>query len=201
MKKTIVFQGDSITDAGWREDPAGIGRGYVKKVTDWLNAEKKDVAYYNRGISGNRTCDLVPRWKQDTLDLKPDIVTVMIGVNDVWHKLSANMPMSDAEFENNYAAVLEQCKKINAKIIMLQPYILRCGVVTPEWEPEFVGKLAVCNKLAAGYADAYVRTEEIFNKLTETQKPEAFAQDGVHPGDAGQEVIANALIAELRKFL
>ncbi|GHV00450.1 lysophospholipase [Clostridia bacterium] len=202
MKKTIVFQGDSITDAGRLSDPEGLGNGYVRKVAERLKAEKKNAVYDNRGISGNRAADLVNRWERDALALKPDIVTIMIGVNDVWRKFdAANDPTSDADFEKSYVQILKACKKIEAKIIMLQPYILRCGVVTPAWEAEFAGKKAVCDQLAAEYADGYVRTADIFDGLTKTQRPETFAADGVHPDAAGQDVIADALTAELKKFL
>src|SRR4051812_7048232 len=86
----LLFIGDSLTDCGWKTDPEQLGAGYVRLVRDWLLAASPATAplVLNRGISGNKIPDLQQRWKSDVLDLAPDVLSVFIGINDVWHSFT-----------------------------------------------------------------------------------------------------------------
>jgi len=124
----ILFQGDSITDGGRdRNNPHNIGWGYAFYAARYLKERhpETDFEFLNFGISGNQSSDLVGRWTTDCIDWQPDIVSVMIGVNDTWHRAHNRQWLSDEQFEENYRSLLERVKKeTNAKIIMMEQFLL-----------------------------------------------------------------------------
>ena len=124
----ILFQGDSVTDVGRnREEKDNLGFGYPMMVASWFAAmyPEKNVSFLNRGIGGHRIRDLELRWKEDCLDLKPTMVSLLIGVNDCWRRFDSNDPTSAAEFEATYRILLDGIKKQGIrKIILLEPFVL-----------------------------------------------------------------------------
>ena len=107
----VLFQGDSITDAGrLRDDPEHMGGGYAALAAAWFSARfpERRVRFLNRGISGNRTADLRARWQRDCIDLRPDWVSILIGINDTWRRYDRSDPTSTEAFAANYRAILEQ---------------------------------------------------------------------------------------------
>ena len=132
MKKIkIVFQGDSITDAGRDyRNYHNMGNGYPKFASQLIAEQNPDIEFdfYNFGISGNRTCQLFDRLYKDGIEFGPDIISFLIGINDVWHRYGNNkVATTDAQIETNYRAILERIKReTNAKIVMLSPYLLDC---------------------------------------------------------------------------
>src|SRR5690349_8764111 len=113
---TVLFQGDSITDAGRRESSDGMGFGYANLAAAWFSAlyPEKRVRFINRGISGNRAADLVARWKADCLDLKPDWVSILIGINDTWRRYDSGDATSVEVYEANYRNILTQTQASGA---------------------------------------------------------------------------------------
>ena len=124
----ILFQGDSITDCGRdRSDPKNIGPGYVKYAAEHICEmfPQKEFEFYNLGIGGNQTKDLVARLETDFIDIQPDLVSILIGINDVWHNANnGGNWLSNDDFECRYRAVLKAIKeRTNAKIVMLEPFL------------------------------------------------------------------------------
>lgn len=200
MPKLIEFQGDSITDAGRLQDSDGLGFGYARLVAMHFK-DNHECRFKNAAVGGDTTFLTLKRLYRDTLAVKPDIVTVMLGVNDVWRRFDSNDVTTDREFLHNYTAILENIRDCGAKIIMLQPYIIRHGVVTTEWEDEYLAKKHICDSLAEQYAAAYVRTGDIFDECTRDDGEKRYSPDGVHPDSEGCKVIAEALIDALGKFV
>ena len=210
--KVILFQGDSITDAGrYRENentPNGLhhsfGVGYPHLASARLLADFPQAGFqiYNRGISGNRVVDLYARWKMDALNLKPDLMSIYIGVNDLWHEKSRQNGVEPARFEQIYRMLLEWTLQElpEIQLILIEPYVLPCGCVDESWLPEIAEYQKVVRKLAAEFKTGFIPTQEIFNKAAETAPSlEFLTDDGVHPTPAGHQLLADAWIAEARK--
>lgn len=200
---TIVFQGDSITDAGWQSAADGFGDGYVKIVADWLSSNKKDFTCYNRGISGNRAPDLVARWDNDTISLQPDILTLLIGINDVNHKFVLGTPTSAEAFEADLHTIIQPLASRGVKIIMMQPFVVRKNLFnhSPEWEELFQGLSAAMEKVASKHNCVLIRTGEIFDAHVKQNPDIGYALDGIHPDEEGKKLLADLLIAELDKLI
>ena len=110
MKKLILFQGDSITDAGRdRENPNCLGIGYPSRVAGALGVDRpNDFDFLNRGISGNRIVDIYARIKWDFINLKPDYASIFVGVNDAWHEIEWQNGVEDEKFEKIYGMMIEE---------------------------------------------------------------------------------------------
>lgn len=196
----MLFQGDSITDCG-RDQRASepnatraLGTGYPLLVTSAVLAARTDRAlrFYNRGISGNKVPDLQRRWTADALDLQPDVLSVLIGVNDFWHKLDFGYAGTVQDYEDQYAALLEQTRRALPRVhlIVLEPFVLRCGAVNERWFPEFDLRRAAAARVASRARATFVPLQLVFNRRTRSSPPEYWAADGVHPTPAGHAVIA-----------
>ena len=189
----ILFQGDSVTDAGRdRSNPSDMGFGYPKYASAMIEDAFSDIdfAFVNLGISGNRTADLVERMQSDFIEIQPDIVSVMIGINDVWHHYAFSYTYTSNEaFEQNYTTVLEEIKqKTAAKIMIIQPFLIDVPD-KQELKAELAEKHAIVKALADKYADAYLPMHEIF-LADETEDKTVYAADGVHPTEDGACLIA-----------
>lgn len=189
----ILFQGDSVTDAGRdRSQSSDMGFGYPKYASAMLEDAFPDInfAFVNLGISGNRTEDLVARMQSDFIEIQPDIVSVMIGINDVWHHYAfSGIYTSDEAFEKNYTTLLEEIKqKTNAKIMIIQPFLIDVPD-KQELKPELAQKQAIVKALADKYADVYLPMHEIF-AADDAEDKTVYAADGVHPTEDGACLIA-----------
>ena len=190
----ILFQGDSITDAGRdKRNYHHMGNGYPKFASK-LIAEahpETEFDFYNFGISGNRTCQVFDRLYKDGIEFGPDIFSILIGINDVWHRYGGDrIATTDAQIETNYRAILERVKReTNAKIIMLAPYLLDCED-KPLMREDLKTLLPIVRKLAKEFADVYIPLDEKFDEAMKTQpEPKFYSADGVHPNQNGAEFI------------
>lgn len=189
----ILFQGDSITDAGRGAAPEGLGCGYVQIAAGILRATWPEQALeiVNRGISGNRAVDLVARWDRDCIALKPDVVSVMIGVNDTWRRFDSGDPTPAEKFEESYRTILRRTRdELGAKIVMLEPFVLPCPPDRVAWRADLDPKIDAVRRLAREFADVYVPLDGIFAEACVRVRPEYWAGDGVHPSNAGHALIA-----------
>lgn len=196
----ILFQGDSITDSGRdRSDPApnhaaALGTGYPLLIASTLLDQhpERGLRFLNRGISGNRVPDLESRWQPDTLDLQPDVLSILIGVNDLWHKLMGRSAGTVAGYETGYAALLARTRSAlpEVRIVVLEPFVLRCGAVTDDWFPEFDERRAAAGRVARDARATFVPLHGLFERLSRRARPEYWAADGVHPTPAGHAAIA-----------
>ena len=192
----ILFQGNSITDAGRdrkREgnanDKNALGKGYVYSIATQLLADRAgdELKIYNRGISGNKVFQLAGRWDKDCLDLKPDILSILIGVNDIWHTLNGNYDGTVEKYEKDYRALLNRTRKKSptVQLIICEPFVLRCGAVNDKWFPEFDKYRAVSKKMSKDFNALFVPFQSMFDNAVKQAPPAHWARDGVHPTMAG----------------
>ncbi len=196
----LLFQGDSITDAGRdRErggfnDSAAMGRGYPMLIAARLLGDRggDGLRIYNRGISGNKVPDLEARWAADTLALKPDMLSILIGVNDIWHKLNGRFDGTVESYEKGFLALLEETREAMpwTRIIVCEPFVLRCGAVNDSWFPEFEQRRAAAKRVAKAAGADWVPFQEMFDEALKDAEPEFWAADGVHPTLAGHGLMA-----------
>ena len=190
----ILFQGDSITDAGRdRRNYHDLGNGYPKYAAELIKAAHpdEDIEFINLGIGGNRTDQLFDRLYRDAIELQPDIISILIGINDIWHRyLPEQIATTDEQIELNYRSVLRELRtKTNAKIIMISPYLLDCEDkenVREDLESVF----PIIKNLADEYADLYIPLNEHFDEaLKSAPSPLYYSWDGVHPNVNGAQFI------------
>lgn len=199
---TVLFQGDSITDARRKRDYAkpndaiGLGTGYAFLAATQLqlNHAGEDLQIYNRGISGHKVVNLAERWKRDCIDLKPDVVSILIGVNDIWHRLKGKYDGTIETYRNDYHTLVEQTKaKLpNAKLVICEPFVLKVGAVSDDWFPLFDEFRAAAKEVADKHADAWVPFQAMFNAAEKLAPATTWLRDGVHPAPAGAALMANA---------
>ncbi len=193
----ILFQGDSITDAGRdRTDYHNLGDGYPKYAAAGLQAAfpEVDFEFIDLGIGGNKVQDLVNRLESDFIDIQPDIVSILIGINDVWHRADDRSWLSDEAFEAQYRTVLSAIKeRTNAKLLMLEPFLIPVPDKQVFWE-DLPGKINIIRKLAREYADAYLALDGRLNEAFIGTEPTVFAADGVHPTEMGAAFIGKLYV-------
>lgn len=188
----ILFQGDSITDWGRdRNDIHNLGNGYPKYAAKLLTERYPDIdfEFINLGISGNQTKDLVARLDTDFIDIQPDIVSILIGVNDTWHHAEQKDWIPNEVFEERYRTVLTAIKeKTNAKIMMMEPFL----IPTEDkafFREDLAPKIEIIRKLAREFADIYLPTDGLLASAFIGDDPLSYAADGVHPTAKGAEFI------------
>ena len=190
----ILFQGDSITDAGRdHRNYHNLGDGYPKYAAEHIREEYPDVdfEFINFGISGNRTSQLFDRIYTDCIAFQPDIVSILIGINDIWHRHGGNkIATTDAQFALNYRCILERLKKeTNAKIVILAPFLLDAPG-KEHMREDLKTILPIVRELADEFADVYIPLDEKFEEALKTQpEPLYYSADGVHPIEAGRMFI------------
>lgn len=199
---TILFQGDSITDAGRdREQQADpnqgrpLGRGYPLFLSGEILRDHAalDLSIYNRGISGNKVPDLEARWQADCLDLKPSLLSILIGVNDIWHKLNGRYDGTVESYEKGFAALVKRTRDAlpSISLVICEPFVLRCGAINEKWFPEFDQRRAAAARVAKGAGAIWVPFQTMFDKAVAAgAEPEYWAADGVHPSVAGHALMA-----------
>ena len=195
MKKVrLLFQGDSITDAGRdKRNYYDMGKGYPKYAAEQLCKDHPDVAFdfINLGISGNRTCQLFDRLYKDGIELQPDVISILIGINDVWHRYGSNrIETTDEQIALNYRSILKRLKEqTSAKIVMIAPYLLDCEDKDAIRE-DLKTLLPIVRALAEEFADVYIPLDEIFEEAVKNQpEPKYYSGDGVHPNTNGSMFI------------
>ena len=202
----IVFQGDSITDAGRdKRNFRDMGKGYPKYAAEALRAAHPDVEFdfINLGISGNRTCQLFDRLYADAIAFAPDIVSILIGINDVWHRYgSGRIATTDAQIELNYRSILERLRKeTSAKIVILCPFLLDCED-KDQIREDLARLIPIVRRLADEFADVYIPLDESFAEALKTQpEPKYFSGDGVHPNTNGSMFIGKLYAEALKPLL
>lgn len=199
MKNTVLlFQGDSITDCN-RNLFVPLGDGYVSKVAEAFPT----VSVINKGISGNRVIDLKNRWEKDTLALYPDILCILVGVNEVWHNLCYDKPYTDEQYEQDLKLIIAHAKaqNPNLKLIMMEPFLFEVGVVTSDWIEPLDRLRKIFRSIALVEANAFIPLQELFNQASRKLTLEELLPDGVHPSDLGHQLIASALIDILPSLL
>ena len=201
----LLFQGDSITDAGRdKRDFHDLGNGYPKYAAELLKESNPEINFdfINLGISGNRTGQLFDRLYPDAIALQPDVISILIGINDIWHRGAFSyVATTDEQIELNYREILKNLKaKTNAKIVMLAPYVLDSEDKAP-MKNELTTVLPIVRKLADEFADAYIPLDELFEEAMATQPaPLYYSPDGVHPNENGARFIGECYARTVNKL-
>ena len=208
--KTFLFQGDSITDASRsdeHEDNFGLGCGYAFLLAaDFEKNFKDEFRFINRGKSGDRITDVYARIKEDIINLKPDYMSILIGVNDVSHELTQNCGVLTDKFKKIYCMLIEEIKEAlpDIKIIILEPFICK-GIHTVERFAEFrseVEKRAEASRqVAEMYNLKFVPLQALFDEATSDGNEKHWSVDGIHPNSAGHQIIKEELAKAIEVLL
>lgn len=197
----ILFQGDSITDAGRNKEALeanksnALGTGYAMLATSSLLSRfaDKGIQVYNRGISGNRVPDLQQRWQKDCIDLQPNILSIMIGVNDFWRTKDRGAINTPALFKSQYQQLLDETSKSlpQVKLIIGEPFAVRnVKHVTDDWYPEFPAYQEVTREIAKEFNALFIPYQQAFDKAEKKASGSFWTTDGVHTSLAGANLMA-----------
>lgn len=205
----ILFQGDSITDAGrskseTKPNHAGaLGSGYAFLASASLMGSypEKSLKVYNRGISGNKVYQLSDRWERDTIAIQPDVLSILIGVNDFWHMMNGSYKGTLETYRNDYKSLLRLTKdKLpDVQLIIGEPFALKGTSVKPDWFPLFHEYRGVAKEIANEFNATFIPYQQIFDKALELAPVSYWVPDGVHPSIAGAQLMAGAVTQAFRK--
>lgn len=197
----ILFQGDSITDGHRSRDnnPSHrLGHGYVYLIAAEITARAPaaNLTFLNRGISGDKIEDLAHRWPQDTLALKPDWLTLLIGVNDVWHRLDAGVSFVIEDFARHYESLLARTVAAlpATRIVLCEPFFLPSLVTIPKlplWQRHLADQQTLVASLAQQFGATLLRFQPLFDDAVHRAPAGHWLWDGVHPSPAGHRLMAD----------
>jgi acyl-CoA thioesterase I len=200
----VLFQGDSVTDVGRnRQEPGDMGYGYPMMAASWFAAlhPEKNVRFLNRGISGDRVRDLQVRWEADCIELKPTVVSILIGINDCWRRYDSNDPTTALQFEQTYTHILDRLKEtLNPKLILCEPFVLPALEERKEWREDLDPKIHIVRELARQYQAILLPLDGIFSSAASFKEPSFWTPDGVHPSPAGHALIAKEWLKIIRSL-
>ncbi len=185
-----------------------MGHGYAYIVASKLGYDypAKNFHFFNRGISGNKVIDLAARWQTDTLDLKPDLLSILIGINDVATFLGGNPDFTAEQFESEYQGLLQQTKQKMPKVqlVLCEPFVLPVGKVKEHWSAyssEVQKRREIVKKLSTEHQAILVEFQAAFNQALAKAPAEYWIWDGIHPMPAGHELMARAWLQQVSKKL
>lgn len=194
--KTILFQGDSITDAGRvREDGGDLGKGYPLLTAASMGFKEPGAyCFLNRGISGNRIVDVYARIKADIINLKPDVMSLLIGINDVWHEVDNQNGVDAEKFECVYDMLLSEIRQAlpSIRLLLLEPFVLKGTATQAAWDiflSETYLRAEAVRRLSEKHGAVFVPLQGAFDAAAQKTSPEIWAFDGVHPTPFGHELI------------
>ena len=207
---TILFQGDSITDAGRKRDHTGaneagaLGGGYPLFAAARLlhKHAANDLKIYSRGISGNKVYQLRERWDADCIDMKPDVLSILIGVNDFWHTLTHDYKGTVQTYEDDFVSLLEYTKQKlpDVKLIVGEPFnVVGIGAADESWVLPFSKYRAAAKRVADAFGATFIPYQRVFDEAVKAAPGEYWTHDGVHPSLAGTQLIAEAWLQTIEK--
>lgn len=201
--KTFLFQGDSITDVDRqreREDCFSLGLGYPNMFAADMGLKYPgEFNFINRGISGDRSTSVYNRMYTDIVNLKPDYMSILIGVNDVWHGISGENGVSPERYEQIMTMLFEDvlAKLPEIKIAVLEPFVLKGTATEAKWD-DFDSQVKAIAKKAKAVAEKFgfifVPLQDKFDELNKIAPSDCWLTDGVHPTLSGHRLITNELI-------
>ncbi len=197
-RATVLFQGDSVTDAGRdRTASADLGHGYAALAAEALRAAHPGVTVLNRGVSGNRVADLRGRWEADTLAYRPDLLSVLIGVNDTWRRYDAGTVSPVDRWEEEYRQLLGRAREHGVReLVLIEPFLIPVSREQWSWREDLDPRIHAVRRLAAEFDARLLAADGLLNQAARTAgRPEAVADDGVHPTELGHRLLAEAWTA------
>ncbi|WEK33679.1 MAG: GDSL-type esterase/lipase family protein [Candidatus Pseudobacter hemicellulosilyticus] len=210
-KLVFLFQGDSITDGNRGRDYNDLnhimGHGYACNIAGRAGVDfpEKDLRFINRGISGNRITDLAARWQVDALDLKPDVLSILVGINDTASVMAGQADaVSVALYEETYRRILDQAKAVNPAVlfVLCEPFMLpferSAGTVTDK-QLDVMQRQQVVRKLAAEYKAVFVPFQDLFERALKRAPEKYWIWDQIHPTVAGHELMSREWLKQVGK--
>ncbi|OHB55260.1 MAG: hypothetical protein A2Y12_11860 [Planctomycetes bacterium GWF2_42_9] len=187
-RSTILFIGDSVTDCGRNEHAYGLlGNGYVNFVGNWLYAKymELDLNVINKGISGNTVRDIKGRWQSDCINVKPDLLSILIGINDVWrrHREPERIKESVApeEYQTTYRQILDEAvEKIECKIVLIEPFMF-CNDINNPMFKDLQTYISIVRNLAKEFNALLIPMQDLLSIEMKKVHPNKWAGDMVHP--------------------
>lgn len=199
---TVLFQGDSITDAKRaRQGNDDLGNGYVSMIASLLTAmyPELNLNFVNRGCSGDKVVNLKARWQEDCLDLKPDVLSIMIGINDCWSRYSRGELTTAESFYQDYRRILTAARDaFNPRLVLCEPFLMPCPEDRRLWREDLDDKITAVRDLAREFKALLVPLDGIFAAASTQKEPEHWAADGVHPTPFGNALITRAWLAAVK---
>ncbi|GAB2324753.1 SGNH/GDSL hydrolase family protein [Alkalibacterium sp. m-11] len=197
---TLLFIGDSITDVGRdRMDGKDLGKGFPLMVASHLQSRypAKRLTVLNRGIGGDSLKDLKRRWEDDCLIINPDIVTLLIGVNDTWRNQNDGVELTDEEldeFESDYRFLLKSLhQRTDARVILMEPFVLPYPKDRVGWRNDLDKRIQIVRKMARDYQSELIPLDGLLNAAGIRDGFSYYTgDDGVHPTVAGHGLIASS---------
>lgn len=204
----ILFQGDSITDAGREKgNDVNFGLGYPLLVKANLGFEKpNEYEFFNRGVSGDRIVDIYARIKSDIINIKPDVMSILVGVNDAMHEFAESPNGVDPDtYYKIYDMLIEDVKRAlpHIKIIIMEPFVLKGSITSNKWETvraEVEKRAEMARKISEKHNLAFIPLQHGFDELANNDGKEYWALDGVHPTTMGHEYIKNEWIKAFKNL-
>ena len=196
----ILFQGDSITDVGRNRNSGSlvsIGQGYACMIDGRLSVKYPGkFEFINLGISGNRIVDVYARIKCDCWNHEPDVLSMLIGVNDVWHELGGHNGVEAHRFYNVYKMLVSDTldRLPDIKMILMEPFVLKASATEGQWDlfrGETEKRADAVRRIAEEYHQTFLPLQDMFDQATEIQPASYWLGDGVHPTPAGHQLIAD----------
>lgn len=193
----LLFQGDSVTDCGRnRGNPADTGNGYVSRIARELASPGVEIL--NRGVAGDRISDLEARWRTDCLDLQSDVVSILIGINNVWRHFDSGMEHDLEVFEIKYQHLIDSVAPTSGRIILMEPFLIPSAPDKEPLRPLVDSTIRVIRTLARRNHLDLVPLDGLFAAACSRHPARHWAEDGVHPSPAGHQLIANAWLDTYR---
>jgi len=190
----LLFHGDSITAAGRQPgQDAVLGQGYVRLIADALRTTHPDLHVANRAVSGFRVRDLRAHWADDVLAQAPDVLSVMVGVNDTWRRYDSGDPTSVADYARDYRHLLETASAAGARLVLVEPFLVPADDGQWAWREDLDGRIHAVRRLAEEYDALLLAADGLLNQAARTAGGAAkVASDGVHPEPYGHALLAGA---------
>ncbi|GIG38047.1 SGNH/GDSL hydrolase family protein [Cellulomonas pakistanensis] len=186
----VLLVGDSVTDCGRRADPEALGDGYVRLLAE---GPLSGCRVTNRGVGGDRAVDLAARWDADVLAERPDVLSVLVGINDTWRRYDRGRATPAEAFETTYRALLGSALAAGVRrLVLVEPFVLPVTAEQERWWDEDLGaKVAAVHRLAAEHGAVLVPAGTHLAALAAAHGARALAADGVHPTAAGHRALAD----------
>lgn len=192
----VLFQGDSITCAD-RDRPSrtDLGSGYAFLVAALYGARypEHEVAFLNRGNGGNRAVDLRQRWEADCLEIRPSVVSILVGINEVYRKYERDQPTDTDDYRGCLTELLCLTReRLNARFILLEPFLLPISERQLAWRADLEQKIQAVREVARKFEARLVPLDDLFARAARMTSPSYWTTDGIHPTPSGHGLIARA---------
>lgn len=199
LNDIILFQGDSITDASRNRDETdpnkgALGHGYVHFIGAYLLQKfaDKQLQIINKGISGDKVYQMSDRWDTDCIQLKPNIFSILVGVNDFWHTIDFKYKGTVETYATDLNRLIERTKSLNCQMIIGEPFILKTGAVNDAWYPHFAEYQKAAATIAEKQNALFIPYQSVFDNALQLAPANYWLNDGVHPTLAGAQLMADA---------